>query len=98
MVSVLLLAGLRERMGSARLELPAGRVRELLDELVRRGGDELARACYADPAAPLPTPSRDLRVLVNGRSIQFLDGLDTPLEAADTVTIHLAGARGWPGG
>lgn len=98
MVSVLLLAGLRERVGSATLELPAGRVRELLEELVSRGGDELARAFYADPAAQVPTPSRDLRVLVNGRSIRFLDGLETELDAQDAVTVHLAGARGWPGG
>ena len=42
--------------------------------------------------------SVDLRFLVNGRSIQFLDGFDTELAQDDTVTLHLAGARGYPGG
>ena len=43
-------------------------------------------------------PHRDLRILVNGRSMAFLQGLDTPLEKRDKVTVHLTGARGFPGG
>jgi molybdopterin converting factor small subunit len=43
-------------------------------------------------------PGRDLRVLVNGRSILFLDGLATQLRDGDAVTVYLSGARGWPGG
>ena len=35
---------------------------------------------------------------LTGRSMAFLDGLETRLQADDTVTIHLAGARGYPGG
>ena len=42
--------------------------------------------------------NQDLRVLVNGRSIQFLDGRETKLDASDTVSVYYIGIRGWPGG
>lgn len=41
---------------------------------------------------------RDLRVLVNGRSIALLDGRATALAAGDAVAIYTIGIRGWPGG
>jgi molybdopterin converting factor small subunit len=41
---------------------------------------------------------RDIEVLVNGRNIAFLAGLETPLAAEDRVTVFLHGARGYPGG
>ncbi len=41
---------------------------------------------------------RDVEVLVNGRNIAFLAGLDTPLTAEDRVTVFVHGARGYPGG
>ena len=40
----------------------------------------------------------DPEVLVNGRNIAFLGGLDTPLAEEDRVTIFVHGARGYPGG
>jgi molybdopterin converting factor small subunit len=42
--------------------------------------------------------NRDIEVLVNGRNIAFLAGLETPLAADDRVTIFRHGARGFPGG
>ena len=42
--------------------------------------------------------NRDVEVLVNGRNIHFLGGLDTTLSADDRVTVFLHGARGYPGG
>ena len=42
--------------------------------------------------------NRDVEVLVNGRNVAFLSGLDTPLTADDRVTVFLHGARGYPGG
>lgn len=42
--------------------------------------------------------SEDLRVLVNGRAIQFLEGRATALGPDDAVTIFYVGIRGWPGG
>ena len=43
-------------------------------------------------------PDPDLRVLVNGRAIALLEGVATPLETEDAVTIYSVGIRGWPGG
>ena len=40
----------------------------------------------------------DLRVLVNGRDVRFLEGLDTALAPEDAVTLHATGARSFPGG
>ncbi len=40
----------------------------------------------------------DVEVLVNGRNIQFLKQLETPLRATDQVTIFYSGVRGFPGG
>ena len=42
--------------------------------------------------------NRDIEVLVNGRNIAFLGGVETPLSTDDRVTIFLHGARGYPGG
>ena len=87
---------LRRHLGGATLRVPAARVDELLDGLVARGGPELAALLYDGQASR--APGRDLRVLVNGRGIAFLEGLATPLAEGDCVTLYLAGARGWPGG
>ena len=40
----------------------------------------------------------DVEVLVNGRNIKFLDGMQTPLTAEDRVTLLYHGVRGFPGG
>ncbi len=40
----------------------------------------------------------DIEVLVNGRNIAFLAGLDTRLDEDDRVTVFFNGARGYPGG
>ena len=42
--------------------------------------------------------NQDLRVLVNGRAIQFLDGRATRVGPDDTVSVYYIGIRGWPGG
>ena len=42
--------------------------------------------------------NRDIEVLLNGRNVAFLNGLDTHVAADDRVTIFLHGARGYPGG
>ena len=82
-------------MGAGSLNCDALVVRALLEEVSGCGGEVVATLLYdADGIAP----SRDLRILVNGRSVAFLAGLDTKLQAGDTVTLHLAGARGYPGG
>lgn len=42
--------------------------------------------------------NRDLEVLVNGRNISFLAGLETPVASDDRLTLFMHGARGYPGG
>ena len=89
---------LRRMLGGKSLRAPARCVRELLDALVERGEPGLAGIFWEDPHAASPRTHRDLRVLVNGRSMLFLEGLDTVLDEGDTISVFLAGARGWPGG
>ena len=98
MAEVKLLGGLRSKVGSETLKTDAKDVREMLEVLIENGGQALTVLFFEDPQANPRTPHRDLRVLVNGRSIVFLQGLDTPLDKRDKVTVHLSGARGYPGG
>lgn len=94
----LLGAGLRTLCGGRELCVKAGGVGELLEALAARGGAALARQIFADPEAEQRALHRDLVVLVNGRDVRFLSGLDTSLGASDAVTLHVAGARSFPGG
>jgi molybdopterin converting factor small subunit len=95
MPEVRLLGGLRELMGEMSLSCDALVVRTLLEEVSERGGEAVATLLYDGDGI---AANQDLRVLVNGRSVAFLAGLDTKLQTGDTVTLHLAGARGYPGG
>ena len=97
MAEIRVLGGLRGQLGAARLRLEAASVGALLDALVSRGEPGLAAMLFEDPGTGRAL-HRDLRVLVNGRSIEFLDGVETGIGPEDTVTLHLAGARGFPGG
>ncbi len=92
---------MRSALGAKKLDLPGTNVAEVLDAAARRGGDAMARALFALPDQPSGARGelhRDLRVLVNGRSILWLDGVSTAVEDTDSVTLHHSGARGWPGG
>jgi len=82
-------------MGESAVNFDSQAVRELLEEISRRGGEAVAKLLYDEDGI---APSQDLKILVNGRSVAFLAGLDTALQAGDTVTLHLSGARGYPGG
>jgi molybdopterin converting factor small subunit len=65
-------------------------------------------ATVADVLRATPVPAallfpdgelnRDIEILLNGRNVAFLQGLETPLAADDRVTVFLHGARGYPGG
>lgn len=95
-----MLAGLRERLagGSHALEVEASSVRDLLTRLVGESADSQAVRELLFDGTTHDRPARDLRILVNGRNVQFLAGLDTDLHSDDTVTLHLTGVRGAPGG
>ena len=81
------LGGLR-RFAPAKLSLQGATVDSLL----------LAGPLPADVLFPDGQLNRDIEVLVNGRNIAFLSGLETALAADDQVTVFLHGARGYPGG
>lgn len=87
MPTLKLLGGLR-RFATAPAPPSAASVRALLDE----------SALPRELLFPEGDLNRDIEVLVNGRNIAFLDGLDTSLTETDRVTVFLHGARGYPGG
>jgi molybdopterin converting factor small subunit len=95
---VRILGPLREALGASSLRLAPGSAGEILRALAARGSPEVAGRLFADPAVPGPEVERDLHVLVNGRSIEHLDGLATRVRESDVVTVYRMGARGWPGG
>jgi molybdopterin converting factor small subunit len=82
-----LLGGLR-RCGAGARSLPGASVREVLKRAPVPHGLLL----------PNGSLNRDVEILVNGRNISFLAGLDTSLEPDDRVTVFFHGARGFPGG
>jgi len=90
--------GLRTLCGGRELSMEADHMRELLVELCSRGGKELAQRLFGRADAEGGGLHPDLRVLVNGRDVRFLEGLDTLLRASDRVTLHQTGARSFPGG
>lgn len=95
MPEVRVLGGLRRHTGGPSFHVEAVTVRDALDATAARGGEALSALLFGQPGEDMHP---DLRVLVNGRSIVFLEGVDTPLAESDTVTVHFAGARGYPGG
>ena len=102
MPRVKLLGSLARGLGRE-ISVPALSVGQLLERLAEIGGPALARSLYAELEDEATTPhapqlNRDLRVLVNGRSIAFLEGSLTQLAVDDAVTLHMSGARGYPGG
>ena len=89
--------GLRALCGGRELEVEAGRVRELLLALCACGDPRLVERVFETPGSTTALHP-GLRVLVNGRDVRFLQGLDTALSADDAVTLHQTGARSFPGG
>lgn len=87
MVVLKLLGGLR-RFGRSQRRIAAATVAEALREARIPPGLLYRKGQLND----------DIEVLVNGRNIAFLTGLDTPLAADDRLAVFLHGARGFPGG
>jgi len=70
--------------GSMVLELPEGStIRSLLDELVKRFGKAFREAVLNEDGKPI----KFVKILVNGRDIDFLSGLDTVLRDGDEVFL-----------
>jgi len=94
MAHVRFLGLLRAAAGTASCTVPAATVAEVLD-VVAQARPSLRTLLFPDPKKGL---SDDIRVLVNGRDIAFLQGLATSLTPDDTVVLFHHGARGFPGG
>ncbi|HEX8976362.1 MAG TPA: ubiquitin-like small modifier protein 1 [Solirubrobacteraceae bacterium] len=74
--------------GDAQASVDAGTVGEVLDSLYERYGELRSRIAEDGGLR------RFVNVYVDGEDIRFLDGLDTPVEDGDEVTILPAVAGG----
>ena len=84
-VTVKFFANFREAVGQEQVEIAAAKdVTALLDELVRRFGGRMAEQLYESGSKKL---REMVNVLVNGRGINLLSGLDTKLKDGDVVAI-----------
>ena len=79
--------GIKDVIGQrlTEIELPQGAtIEECLIYLKERWGDDLAtRLFIPDSVEVLPY----VRIMVNGQSINFLEGMETPLNEGDEVLI-----------
>jgi MoaD family protein len=84
-VTVKFFANFREATGEDRVTLSGiSNVAELLDELVKRFGSGLSDLLYESQGGKL----RDsVNILVNGKGIAFLGGLNAKLSDGDVVAI-----------
>lgn len=92
MAEVRFLGAIRKVAGTATFGIDAGTVRELLEKLSRLMGPAFRELVFH--AGEL---QQDVEVVVNGRNISRLDGLETALTPFDQVTLSINVARGSPG-
>lgn len=79
--------GLKKTIGQARIQMTAAEgetVGGLLDRLTTKWGDELAAQLFESGGRVLRS---SIMLMVNGRSIRFLNQLDTALNDGDELTI-----------
>jgi sulfur-carrier protein len=77
--------GLKQAIGQRQteIELPDGStVDALFSYMMRRWGDKLSPHLL-DPSSGVVLPH--VRIMVNGQTIQFLQGMETPLQEGDEV-------------
>jgi large subunit ribosomal protein L15 len=92
-VAVINVADLGRFEAGSTVDLEAGTVAQLLAALGPPISPAFAELLFRDGVL-----QPDVEVLVNGRNIEFLKMLETPLRPADQVTIFYSGVRGFPGG
>ena len=84
-VTVKFFASFREAVGREQVEVTAVMdVAALLDELVQRFGERMTEQIYKSGSKKL---RETVNILVNGRSINLLSGLDTKLKDGDVMAI-----------
>ena len=79
--------GLRQAIGRGKMEIeldPGSTVRDFVAYMKQRWGGRLSPH-FIDPVNGTVLPH--VRIMVNGRTIAFLKGMDTPLEEDDEVLI-----------
>ena len=79
--------GLKQIIGQrlTEIDLPHGStVEDFLTYLTERWGDKLSARLF-DPETGTVFPH--VRIMVNGQTIQFLEGMETPLKEGDEVLI-----------
>ncbi len=94
-MQVRLFAALRQTAGKAEVEVPDGEgniVRTVLARLVDIHPDLEPEIFNSDGEL-----QSHMHIMVNGRDIRFLDGLDTPVQANDQVWIFPPVGGGAPG-
>jgi molybdopterin synthase sulfur carrier subunit len=87
LVKVRTILTLKTIMGSGEIELPVAdgsTLGQLIVTLVNRYGDDLASHLYEPNSKNLRSY---IRLMVNGRDIAFLNGMETVLRNADEVLI-----------
>jgi len=75
-------AGLAKLLGEQVLEIEARSIRELIDYIKERIGEESWKQV------------RRAAILLNGRNINFMGGQDTPLEPSDRVWMVVPSGGG----
>ncbi len=86
-VKVHTLLGLKKILGRRELDLtvPDGStVKDLLDNMVQHWGEALSSNLFEPETGSLLS---HIQIMVNGRSIKFLNGMETMLEDHDDVLI-----------
>ncbi|MGI9862109.1 MoaD family protein [Moorella naiadis] len=89
-MQVELLSFLQRAAGESRVEIAAATVGEALAALITRYGENFRRELMT----PEGLPKAGIAILVNGRNINFLHGLATPLSPGDKVTLIPPAAGG----
>ena len=87
------LGEIRKAAGRPSVEIEAETVVRLLAAMGSAVGPGFAGLLSRDGAL-----QPDVEVLVNGRNIEFMQGLATALRPSDQITIFYSGVRGFPGG
>jgi len=93
MAEVRFLGAVRRVAGKASFGIDAGTVGQLLEALRQVMSPAFQEFLFAGEKL-----QQDVEVLVNGRNISLLDGIETALAPFDQVTLFINGARGFPGG
>ncbi|WP_258360064.1 MoaD family protein [Moorella sulfitireducens (nom. illeg.)] len=89
-MEVELLGFLQRASGASRVEVEAATVGEALAALTTRYGEKFRRELMTADGGL----KRGIAILVNGRNINFLQGMDTSLNPGDRITIIPPAAGG----